>query len=418
MSAALSAEAAPCEVRLPGGVLLVAPLRAFGAGAAGASQPAASARLRRMLGHPEAFARLRADWDGLRLGGDPVRMAPAAIVSALDAAVAAGRLGVVWLPESTDPMDRPGLSQVPPGAAVAAAAPQRAVRDMTRAERIEATLKRVPNYLTGDLKEAFLGLISPTSIAVTVGAFVALAVGHFFGYGEAVDAALAVIAYAIAGLSGLRALYDMVAATIDAATAGSDADIESAARRLAGAFVVLGMAFLTIFIARAARKAARTRASANPAADEPGQGGSGGGGRSSGGGGSSSERRPVAPVRTGPLYDDPAGVVRQRTQELADQIPENTRGRITMGVGVVQDASGERSILVSTSEPRGYLRPGVTLDPGETMVAGTGHAEADIAQYAADNNLSLVAVGATRPVCAACQSVLGPTGADIATPLK
>jgi filamentous hemagglutinin len=64
------------------------------------------------------------------------------------------------------------------------------------------------------------------------------------------------------------------------------------------------------------------------------------------------------------------------------------------------------------------LRPGVTLKPGETMVAGTGHAEADIIAYAKANNLKVIDIGATRPVCGPCQDVIGPIGANISTPLK
>jgi len=56
-----------------------------------------------------------------------------------------------------------------------------------------------------------------------------------------------------------------------------------------------------------------------------------------------------------------------------------------MGVAVVEDANGVRSVLVSTSEPRGYLRPGVSLQEGEKVVVGTGHAEADIVSYANAN---------------------------------
>lgn len=89
-----------------------------------------------------------------------------------------------------------------------------------------------------------------------------------------------------------------------------------------------------------------------------------------------------------------------------------------MGVAVVEDTNGVRSVLVSTSEPRGYLRPGVTLQPGETVIAGTGHAEADIVSYANANGLKVIDIGATRPVCASCQNVIGPTGANVTTPLK
>lgn len=103
---------------------------------------------------------------------------------------------------------------------------------------------------------------------------------------------------------------------------------------------------------------------------------------------------------------------------MVSQIPANSQGRITTGVAVVEDANGVRSVLVSTSEPRGYLRPGVTLQPGETVIAGTGHAEADIVSFDNANGLKIVDIGATRPVCASCQNVIRPTGANISTPLK
>ena len=43
-----------------------------------------------------------------------------------------------------------------------------------------------------------------------------------------------------------------------------------------------------------------------------------------------------------------------------------------MGVAVVEDANGVRSVLVSTSESRGYLRPGVSLQEGEKVVTKKG----------------------------------------------
>ncbi len=49
------------------------------------------------------------------------------------------------------------------------------------------------------------------------------------------------------------------------------------------------------------------------------------------------------------------------------------------------------------------MRAGVTLKPGETTGAGTGDAEADIIAYAKANNLKVIDIGATRPVCAPCQ---------------
>jgi hypothetical protein len=127
---------------------------------------------------------------------------------------------------------------------------------------------------------------------------------------------------------------------------------------------------------------------------------------------------PGAVTGRGLIYENPTTFVQSRVDTLLSQIPANSQGRITMGVAVVEDANGVRSVLVSTSEPRGYLRPGVTLQPGETVIAGTGHAEADIVSYANGKGLKIIDIGATRPVCTSCQNVIGPTGANISTPLK
>lgn len=89
-----------------------------------------------------------------------------------------------------------------------------------------------------------------------------------------------------------------------------------------------------------------------------------------------------------------------------------------MGVAVVEDVNGVRSVVISTSEPRGYLRPGVALKPGEKMIVGKGHAEEDIVNHANANNLRVVDIGATRPICPGCLGLIGPTGVNISTPLN
>lgn len=128
----------------------------------------------------------------------------------------------------------------------------------------------------------------------------------------------------------------------------------------------------------------------------------------------------------GATYDENAsgyrfaagGGTAARVGALREAIPAGSRGRITMGVGVAEDASGARQVLVGTSEPRGYLRPGVTLAPGETIAPGVGHAEADIVNYARQNGLRLLEVGATRPICPECAAVIEGAGARAVTPLK
>jgi len=122
----------------------------------------------------------------------------------------------------------------------------------------------------------------------------------------------------------------------------------------------------------------------------------------------------------GTTFEDPSQVVQSRIDTLRNAIPANSQGRITMAAAVVQDADGNPFVLVGTSEDNGYLRPGVrnVLQPGDVVVPGTGHAEADIVSYANRNGLTVVDIGATRPVCSSCQATIAPTGANISTPLK
>jgi filamentous hemagglutinin len=89
-----------------------------------------------------------------------------------------------------------------------------------------------------------------------------------------------------------------------------------------------------------------------------------------------------------------------------------------MAVGLAEDANGVRQVLIGTSEPMGYLRPGVTLNPGETLAPGLGHAEEDIVNFAQQNNLNLLEVGATRPICTTCAPIIQQAGATPVTPLK
>jgi filamentous hemagglutinin len=89
-----------------------------------------------------------------------------------------------------------------------------------------------------------------------------------------------------------------------------------------------------------------------------------------------------------------------------------------MGVGVLTDGNGNQLVVVSTSEPRGYLRPGVSLNSDEIVIPGTGHAEADIVTWANQNGYTVQTIGAGRPICSSCASVLNDANATPATPLK
>ncbi|WNG18460.1 hypothetical protein [Cystobacter fuscus] len=107
-----------------------------------------------------------------------------------------------------------------------------------------------------------------------------------------------------------------------------------------------------------------------------------------------------------------------RVAELRAALPSAQQGRITMGVGLAEDASGAQRMLIGTSEPRGYLRPGVLLKSGETLAPGLGHAEADIVNFTQQYGLRLLEVGATRPICPSCAAAIEEAGAVPVTPLK
>jgi len=107
-----------------------------------------------------------------------------------------------------------------------------------------------------------------------------------------------------------------------------------------------------------------------------------------------------------------------RATELKAAIPAAQEGRITMAVGVGENAAGVRQVVIGTSEPAGYLRPGVTLKPGEALAGGTGHAEANVVRHAQENGVKLDAVGATRPICKECAAAIVGAGAQPVTRLR
>jgi filamentous hemagglutinin len=91
-----------------------------------------------------------------------------------------------------------------------------------------------------------------------------------------------------------------------------------------------------------------------------------------------------------------------------------------MGVGEGVDANGVPRTVVGTSEPNGYLRPGVrdAIAPGEEVATGAGHAEVSILDYMRENGIKPMVVGAGRPICPACASAIEDAGAIPGSPLK
>lgn len=112
----------------------------------------------------------------------------------------------------------------------------------------------------------------------------------------------------------------------------------------------------------------------------------------------------------------------RRAGELQELLPEATRGQVTMAAGVAENPAGERTKLIATSEPRGYLRKEVreAIEPDETVVRGRAgvHAEVDIIAWADGNGHRALNVGAGRPICGDCGRRLDDAEVPSVTPRK
>lgn len=99
-----------------------------------------------------------------------------------------------------------------------------------------------------------------------------------------------------------------------------------------------------------------------------------------------------------------------RASELHGKLDPVAQTRRTTAVLSAEDANGKTSILVGSSRPT--LSPGqrAALQPGETGVAGQGHAEVTVVNAAISQGLKVKGVAASRPICPECQQVIKKAG--------
>lgn len=120
------------------------------------------------------------------------------------------------------------------------------------------------------------------------------------------------------------------------------------------------------------------------------------------------------------LFSNPESVANSRSTALQQALSPPSQSRVTMAAAVVEDAQGNRRVVIGTSEPNGYLRPGVksALQSGESVIPGYGHAEADIVDWAAKNGYKVIAVAAGRPICENCVRTIEGASGIVASPKK
>jgi hypothetical protein len=124
------------------------------------------------------------------------------------------------------------------------------------------------------------------------------------------------------------------------------------------------------------------------------------------------------------LQQNPADYANARAAFLQSALPDVTRDKVTIGIGVVEDTQGARKVVFSSSEASGaglsFVRPSLQplLQPNEIVVPSDGHAEINILEYSKSNDLRVIAVGAGRPYCAACAKALDDAGVLATGPRK
>lgn len=121
-----------------------------------------------------------------------------------------------------------------------------------------------------------------------------------------------------------------------------------------------------------------------------------------------------------PDIDVPAtdlGMLRTRAVTLAATQPPEVAPWIRVAVGLGQDRDGGRVVVVGTSEPAGYLRPGVMPEPHEVVVGDGRAPELAIIDYFADRALTPLAVCAATPAPPEVTALVDEAGAaTVATP--
>lgn len=90
-------------------------------------------------------------------------------------------------------------------------------------------------------------------------------------------------------------------------------------------------------------------------------------------------------------------MLRGRAATLAATVPPEVAPWVRLAVGLGRSGDGRRVVVIGTSEPGGYLRPGVVPEPHEVVVGDGRAPELAIIGYFADRDVIPLAVCAATP---------------------
>jgi Contact-dependent growth inhibition CdiA C-terminal domain len=121
-------------------------------------------------------------------------------------------------------------------------------------DRFIEVLKRVPNYLPGQMKAEFMALLQPVPLAMMAGTLALWAAGHAFGVSEVIDAFLLGFGLGMLGTVVFHILGELIDVFKLTIGASSPADLNEAARKLADVIALIGVAAFVALLTKVAGK--------------------------------------------------------------------------------------------------------------------------------------------------------------------
>lgn len=232
------------------GTLLVGPPNAFPVAQRRPGDDAQSAailiRLARTPGGLDALAR---NWALLMPGQGGAAANPAALARQVTEAIKSGRLAAPLLAGPAGNHAATTRSDAP-----------RPVASWSPAEKIGEAIARSRHHLTGEVLAMVEQLIDPLNLAAMAAIALVLAGVQFLGpAGAAIDTAIMLLAWSVAGYQGVKGVIAFVEATARVMNARTSKDIDECAKAYAHAFVAIGVALLARMLARAKMRRPRPR---------------------------------------------------------------------------------------------------------------------------------------------------------------
>lgn len=116
------------------------------------------------------------------------------------------------------------------------------------------------------------------------------------------------------------------------------------------------------------------------------------------------------------LDDADADWLRRRAEQLQASLPSAVAGFVRMAVGIGRCADGSRAVVVGTSDPHPYERPGLELGAGEVLAGNGRAAELAVLDHMAHVGAQPQAVAAATPMAPDTVAALGATGTEVFAP--